>query len=385
MTNLAELEKVLGELVVQRYNFLNGPTIREQSPNSDVLLFPRKKLKMQRIKSGNWEPRGWFIESRLGEKSTRLEVPTSISHEGLTSGFRGAIILDDYGRYVKLKGVSKKTNLIPRIYGSKEAKSENEKGLCSLGEAVEEQSVSFILRISAFPFITIKPEFVEAHFSLNPGNLDEVINQFGNVPSFFSISRRHFRTEKDYLVNLINKTSNVNKSTLNSGRYNHRYISGSRINADTRLDEAVWNLTRKELTEEQEKTRDEILKYLFFKAGITKAYLTIAGFSWSTDLENTNNHLGNFVVSPKKTVEIGMCDFLGVRYRDSFDSYKQFLDYTQQELESFKEDLFDKVTSSSTVPLTYRHFPEKLRADCFNALKALFFYFTISLKETYFQ
>jgi len=64
-----------------------------------------------------------------------------------------------------------------------------------------------------------------------------------------------------------------------------------------------------------------------------------------------------------------MCDFLGIKNRAWFNNNQQFLDYTKQELESFKEDIFDKATYSSTVPLRYRHFPETLRQDCFNALK----------------
>jgi hypothetical protein len=374
MTNIAELEKVLEELLLEAYNFKNNNNNnnkgRDIPLDNEVLLFPRKKLKMQRIKSGYWEPRAWFIESRMNETSTKLNQPTSITHEGLTSGFRGAIILDDNGRYIKLKGVSKKTILVPRINALGEFKTENYRGMCDIEEALDEQINAFVLKISDFPLSTIEPEFVEAHCSLKIRNLNAFIKQFRNIPSFSSVKRRNFETEGSYLARLMNNVSRIKGyDPLNLDPYSFRYVSGLRINADTRLDEAVWNLTKKELPEEKENTRDEILKYLFFRAGIAKAFLTVKGFSWSSELENTNNHWGNFVISPKKIVEVGMCDFTRMRDKDSFESYQKFLDYTRLELESFKEDIFDKSTYSSTVPLRYRHFPKTLRKDCFNALR----------------
>jgi hypothetical protein len=104
---MKELDKLIERINEYRYLFA---TKYADQPNpqmpEDILLFPRPLLKMDKIRSGKWKPRAWFIEERLVEEATRLEDETSDTGLGLTSGFRSAIIKEN-GMYLKLKGVSK--------------------------------------------------------------------------------------------------------------------------------------------------------------------------------------------------------------------------------------------------------------------------------------
>ncbi|MEK6933273.1 MAG: hypothetical protein AABW75_00165 [Nanoarchaeota archaeon] len=112
------------------------------------------------------------------------------------------------------------------------------------------------------------------------------------------------------------------------------------------------------------------MHYCCFWAGYAKGVLTVYDKSWSSDLEYTNNHIGNFVIYPTKNrvISAGICDVSGIKPREDFESRAAFIDYIEKEISSFRDDFYDNTACCFPVYLPYRHFSQRLRDECFNAL-----------------
>lgn len=311
------------------------------------LYIPRKKVRLRRPCTKNENV--WFIQERLENMADSLDIPTSLSHEGLPSGKRCAIIKTDDGRYLKLKGVAPNPNL---------THSEDVWGSCSYNEGRLE---SFFLKIfRGIPdFMPLKPVFIE------------------KVPFPNLENKRKFITKK-YLkrkVKLGATFSEIDHAKQNErvmeakGHFSH--VFGMEIVGDTRLDEIVYYLTRREHSGEEKQSRDRLLSYLFYQSGVQKAIMSVLGFSWGNDLKNSNAHWGNFIVYPNSRNEVECCftDFSSLKDRYWFSTDKEFFDYLEDELHALKWDINDPTTCSTSGYMKFRHFSPELREECFAALE----------------
>lgn len=341
-------------------------TEAKKTQTGEILFFPRKKLKMQKIRSGPWNPRAWFIQERLKEKVTKLDNPTELTHEGITSGFRSAIIKETDQSYVRIKGVSQ----IARVKANLSKDSAyTGRGLCFLTEALSEQIANFVLFAEDLTAITILPEYIELHQTLEAKNINRTIREFGKRRFLFDINKAGHIPMNRVIDYLSNTFDNLDRIFGEDHDFRYRAISAFKIRGDTRLDEAIYQLTRKSLAGEKRELRDDLLYHLCFWAGVAKAQLTEKGFSWGERHDDTNNHPGNFVLfSQGGILRIGLCDLSRLKQIHRFNSKREFLDFTEQELESLREDLRGN-TCSLPSDLPYRHFPEDLRENCFQAIK----------------
>jgi hypothetical protein len=348
---MKNLDYVIEEMHKQKFNysFNNSNTIPNQDKKKDILFFPRKKLKLRKIRVGNFETKSFFINERLNEKSISLDELTENSFIGLSSGLRSGIVLDEKG-YVKLKGICLKNS----------AKGyQGYRGRCSINEAFFEQfNAKVIMRTQ--PYISVmRPLYVEGvHHLLNPLLSKETTFTFFKTDSGESL--------KTLIDSGIKIYTDIHKKFKENDL---RFVSAFRINGDTRLDEAIYHLTLKDVRGEKKTVRDELLVTLCFLAGVSKAYLTKSEFSWSRELEYTPNHIGNFVLSTNKVgnIMVGIADLSGLNPDCNFKEGK-FYDYTKKELNSFKED-FDDSVAGMTARVKFKYFPRSVKEKCFNALK----------------
>lgn len=341
-------------------------TEAERYQRGGILFFPRKKLRMQKIRSNYRQPLSWFIQERLDERATRLEEPTEISHEGLTSGFRSAIIKETGERYLRLKGVSQVARVRAKL--GKET-SYIGKGLCFINEAIEEQARAITLLCAEYPFIPFLPVYIETHLSLTQLTPNQILRDFGKKGFQFQIEKFKHLTGEQILRRLAWIRDNLGSYFGKDYDFRYRAISALEIKGDTRLDEAIYQLTRKQLSGERREIRDEILYNLCFNAGIAKAGLTCIGYSWGDNHNDTNNHPGNFVLfSANGVLRVGICDLARLKHCNQFASQNEFLFFAEQELEELRRDLRGN-TCSLPSDLPYIHFPEELRENCFNAIK----------------
>jgi hypothetical protein len=348
------VEEVLRQSFVRKNQWDYG-----KKPKQDVLFFPRNKIRLMKVRSGNWEPRAWFIKERTTEKATKLELPTEISHEGLTSGYRSGIIKDRNERYWKLKGIC-----LGRLVGEPKIR-----GLCDIGEAIEEQINSLGLTYEGMPHLEVFPGFIETHqYPLKQPTIDNFLKLYNETRGFIHTKKvrekdvRSFKTE-------MRKYDGFIKSLDGKTIKDHYFVSALQIRAETRLDEAMYNLTRKELKGTIKTERDNLMHSLAFRAGIAKASLNLEDFSWGKDLKNTNNHLGNFVLITTQggMLDIGIVDISDIQRGSSFkENYHKHL---QEELESLAKDFNSRTTFSTATPLRHRYFPQELKEECINAMK----------------
>jgi hypothetical protein len=332
------------------------------------LFFPRKKLKMTKVYSGNWTPKAWFIRERLEERATYLSQPTQISHEGLTSGFRSAIIKNPDNTYTKLKGVSLKPTIIEKT-DSKNPLIKNTihaKGLCGIGDSYFELDAMNVLNCVNELLVPAYPSFMEVYrFYKETPSIENFIKKFNQAPLRINYSR----IRQNEFKKLGKEIKRIESEILKFCQEKEEYVvSAIKILGDTRLDETCYHLTKKELKPTLAKKRNEILKYLFFRAGVTNGMLTSTGFSWSSDMVYSNAHLGNFVVfSRKGTLDTGICDLGGAKNVFEFGNNYNFFEFAKQEVEDFKYE-FER-TSGLTIQKSYRHFPKQLKQDCFDMFR----------------
>ncbi len=374
-----ELPQILAQIIETEYEkelpvFLtdvSGSSIsgsEKKQKLEEILFFPRKKLKMQKIKSGNWEPRAWFIEERLEERITGLELPTEFTREAITSGFRSAIVKEKNGRYMRLKGVSQKAQLTIKIGRTEQY---NCKGMCLLNEAISEQIGALNLAYSGYTNLPILPGFIESHLHLPPNQLsaNSFIDNFNGARFLFEIDSLKKLNGFQILDTLCSKEKKFSAEVGEDFDHKYRVVSGLQIAGDTRLDEAIYNLTKKNLTGDKKGMRDELLYHLCFLSGIAKAELSLHGFSWAENHIETNNHIGNFVIFPSKgMLRAGVCDLGALKYIHDFKNNIDFSVFLNEELKSFREDFMGR-TFSFPCDMNYRFFSKKLRENCFHALQ----------------
>lgn len=349
------VQEVLGQSFERENKWDYGKRLRQ-----DVLFFPRNKIKLMKVRSGDWEPAAWFIQSRTKEKSTKLELPTAISHEGLTSGYRAGIILDRKGEYWKLKGICLGT-----LVGKPK-----ERGLCDFMEVVGEQTNAIGLTYEGWPALEVRPGYMES-FHLPK---EQTIRGFMEV---YQKPREFILTEKVNEYNIktfkreIRKYDHFIKTVGPKLTRNHYFVSALRINADTRLDEAIYHLTKKELGGTIRKERDNILQTLAFRVGISKATLNFHNLAWGNNLRYTDNHLGNFVLTttPSGMFDAGVADISAMTRPSEFNSTTEYCNHLEREVESLARDFYSRTTFSTPTPLRHRYYPMELREECANALR----------------
>jgi hypothetical protein len=367
--------KELDRLMVQETEILLGTRSIEQTvlganvPEDNLLFFPRRKVRMQKIRSGSWEPRARFIKERLKEKATGLILPTDVSGEGISSGLRSAIVLEGKD-YWRLKGVALKTyeTQNPRVVLNKKY-TPDRRGLCEFSEAFNEQVSLAELDLTGFPRLGAKAGYMESF--LPPrfvGPRDELV-EFLNEPKVnLHLLPTKSRENINHNMRAFRKILEDVYPTGEREIFRTTFVSALKISGDTRLDEAFYELTKYDLTGKRKLERDELMRTLSFQAGCALALLNYFGFAWSQKLDATNGHIGNFVLQKgdKGLLSVCMTDFGTMAKREDFFSLEEFHNYASKEVESFFEDFFSESTVSPTTNLRYRFFPYDLREQCFD-------------------
>jgi len=367
MQKLASLEKAL-EITAEGI-FLARNTGLQSTPPENPLFFPRKKLRMTKVYSGNWEPWSWFIQERLDERATSIQTPTPVSHEGLTSGFRSAIVKNPDGTYTKLKGVSLKPTVKLTVKEDAKGKvvSLTAKGLCAFSEACYEMENLQVLNCMTEDLTPGFPEFLEIYrYPQTSKDYAEFLEDFAKPP----VRARCTPIKLKEWDKLNAEARRIEWQLFDSrnSRNQDYFVLGMKTNGDTRLDEACYHLTRKELKGGLKEKRDELLRYLFFRAGVLNGLLATRGFAWSSDLVYSNSHLGNFTLSSRKgMLDVRICDLGTARFRTRFKNTHEFIKFANQEVDNFKHE-FEK-TAGMTVQRKYEHFSKKLKGECLDALK----------------
>jgi len=227
------LDEVLGE--IERQDLVHVTELPKGRLNSrynlrgdeqPFLFFPRKKLNVTKNTIGFSESESWMIRDRLDEKTDSLNMDTEKTNEAITSGLRCCLIKDK-GKYIKLKGVAPKVNL--GIGGKR--------GICSKHEALNEQLKT--LAICASHYVVAEPFYIEA--SIIPRK-QITLNQMRE----FISGNKVFRFKKKMKIALQYDAFQrfVGSLESNSLRYNLNYVSALRVFGDTRVDEAIYHLTR---------------------------------------------------------------------------------------------------------------------------------------------
>ena len=353
------LDKVIEEARRQRFAFVNAENgntgiskeIINNPQKKELLFFPRKKLIVKKMENRNLSE-SYYIAGRANKRGTSLEKPTELTGEALTSGLRCGIIMDNEGKYVKLKGIA------PTTYFAQKGV----RGLCHPTEAYHEHLFARLLEADGFPYLAIKPKFIEtAVVPSNDLNVKRLVAYSGKYSRTVHTSeQKSAKGTFDNLRNFFNRTSDSNLFC----------ISALETKGDTRLDEAIFHLTKKKLKGRKKAARDSILHYLSFGAGVAKAYLTAYGFSWGKDLDNTNSHIGNFAVySENGIVETGIVDVCSLQKNKDFENRAKFLNHLKGEIEYFRENFYEDTACCFPAYLRYNNFPKKLREECFAALK----------------
>jgi hypothetical protein len=349
------IEKQENSLIISPYE-----SIEQNVPLP--LFFPRKILKVEQIKSGKWNPQAWFISERTNKRAIKLEEPTEISHLALASGYRSCIIRKE-DKYLKLKGVSKKANRNYQVIGEKETVKIGGKGMAYFKECLSEHINTLALHNKNFPFMQYFPLFIEPYIHFEETNPNVIFKNYMEMPPPFKVDmQENFKSA----VKRCMEYQKQNIQFYNDRKF--RFVSGYRINSDTRLDETVYHLTKKEYRGINKIVRDMCLEYLFFKAGEIKATLTQIGLSMGKEHITTNNHPGNYVIgSINGIVEVGLCDLSELKGKSSFYGKNEFEKFTLEEMHVMKEDLVSNLTCSFASDIPYRYFSKQLKENCFNA------------------
>ncbi len=328
---------------------------------NEILFFPRKKLKMQRIHSGNWKSKAWFIVDRLEEKVTTLECPTSESWQGITSGLRSAIIQEKSGEYIRLKGVA------PKIFRSYLNQPCNFRGLLTPTEATREYQQCVLFNSYQCSEITMKPGFIEVFMPHDSDRESYKINAkfFGIIEDpRIECTNLNFKQ----LVNNIAKAEEFYQKRGYRREYHVSFVAGFKIKGDTRLDETFYEMTKNELSGNKKLERDQILKDLSFNAGHALFLLNSHGYTWGANLKATNSHIGNFVVeSIKRKIKVNLVDLAATKAIDYFGGEKKFLKHLETDLRYFKKDFYAEYTTSLPTCLPFKYFEKELRENCWNS------------------
>lgn len=344
---------------------------RSRQVPKELLFFPRKKLKMVKIRSGNWEPKSWFIEERLKEYATGLLTPTRSTSEGLTSGLRSAIVLEPNGDYIRLKGVNPRLYEVQKTFFGPASKNKcgDMRGLNTLVEACREQISAALLSWANFACLAIRPSFIELFFPEFHG--EDVRGFIELYPQTKDLPYRLNTSNQDNAVEIIAKFASFKGRALDT--YNLRktaWVSAFKITGDTRLDEAIYELTKTEPEKDCIEARDELLRTLSFDAGISLARLNISNMALGGKLEATNSHLGNFVLDRnKRRIQINLCDLDAITDNLDFDENHKFWDHIQKDVENYREDFQADYTTSLPTSLRFKFFPNYLREQCFDCFR----------------
>lgn len=372
---MKKFEKALDKLLDEEVKFLmpradgkNGFDNLKSQKSGELLFFPRKKVSMHKLRSGLWEPKAWFIKERLPEKSTSLDLPTDITRQGLTSGLRSAIVKEGKN-YFRLKGVAPKTYEAQRWAGIVPVSkvTSDIRGLCSLFEAYPEQVVALSLDYAKFDRLAMKPAFIE--FFLPPSrknisfNLAELVS-----PEASRIVVSETSSYQQYISNFLSLKNFYDRFHNRAVGFGGSFVSAFKVDGDTRVDEAFYELTKKKLTGEKRRERDELMRYLSFKSGAALASLNLLDFAWSQRHDATNSHLGNFVVNVTGgVVQVGLADLNATCHSDDFGGRGEFYEFIFKDLENFSYDFYADYTTSLPTSLPFREFPAYLRQSCLMA------------------
>ncbi|VVB80121.1 Uncharacterised protein [uncultured archaeon] len=387
LNKMGKVQKALDNLAGQRANLQicgtdgisKSDRIRHSSSSEEILFFPRKKLKMQKLRNGDVVPRSWFIDERLSERATTLDLPTDMARYGLTSGLRSAIIREG-NDYYRLKGVALKVfdaqkmmgGLFPNSFGY-------ERGLCSFDEAADEQLA--VMQLDYWKFgdrLAMQPGFIESFMPLvGKANDLQVRTLASNHTVRFSFeSPRNFEELRDGARLLARYRSRFLDTPF---YFRNSFVSAFKINGDTRVDEVFYELTKRKLTGGKRRERDELMKYLSFRSGAVLSSFNRSGISLSQKLDLTNSHLGNFVVgSSQGLVNVGVVDLGAIMHQEAFSraqidpssSGSEFYNYLSTDLANFEQDFQAEYTTSHPVSLRFREFPDYLRRDCWDAFRS---------------
>ncbi len=345
-----------------------NPVQDEDILQTTPLFFPRKILKVSQIQSGNWPAKAWFIDERTNKRALELDAPTEESHLALTSGFRSCVIRGPNGFYTRIKGVSKPVFKTTQILKQGEAEWIGGKGMAHFEECLNEHLNTIYLISQGFPYVQQIPTFIEAHPHFTEKNPNVLFKKFKNSPLPLSIRIKIIGDNLDF-EEYSRRYCEYEKQNMNLHNGNEfRLVSGYIINSDTRLDEAAYHLTKKQLSFEKEILRDICLDYLFFKAGKAKAALTSFDMTFGDNHLRTNNHPGNYVIgSLEGNIEVGICDLSELKRKEEFSSIKRFDKFALEEMMSMRDDLMTNLTCSFGSDVNYRHFSRESKERCFNA------------------
>jgi len=324
-----------------------------------ILLIPRPIVFVDQINYGPAKSRSYFILDYLDTTVYDLSLPTPITNHGLQSGGRSAIIKDINGEYYRLKGINLKLN----------KEKGGDRGLCNILEGIYEQLNALEINKRQSYFCAIKPYYLEIIPDF------ERIKRVSDIDDYVENSKVAEIQEHNSAIKILEQLGGLLKKYKHGEVY---AVSAYGIKGDTRLDEVIYLLTQKKLDPNRDSLRKEILSYLCFSAGVTKATLTLSGITWSDDFIDTNNHIGNFVVYSQNGVLLtDYTDIANIMWAKDFynlalindePNIALFLDHTEREIKSLEDDFFDEETCSLDEPKKYLHFDDDLRKFCFECL-----------------
>ncbi len=335
------------EKILEKIQYMNAEQMKDIDKSyvsENFLFFPRKVLDLRLIENGDRNC-AYAITNRSHKYAKSLEKMTLISKQGLTSGMRSALILGDDNKYYKIKGCAESTN---RSYHDKS----DIFGLLFTKAARLEAETALSMIKKDLSFLTVKPVYMQIVRSSRGKKGDSLK---GRKSLVFSYSNP--------IEELMQRAKYFSQSDSSCS------ILVFEVKGDTRLDEAIFHLTKNDLQGEKMLVRDELLRYLSFQTGVMRAHLGFAGYSWIPGLSMTDNHIGNFVVYPENgAVRVGIADVVGMSIQKKNDDLAKFLEKDRECVEDLLADLTEKVTFSLPKDLNFRYFSEKLRRDCFDAL-----------------
>lgn len=336
----------------------------------DIVLFPRNIVDVERLNYGNNESESFFVKKRTRLKSTRLDTKTPISKRALNSGLRSIIIKDENGKYLKLKGVAQHLDKYKSIIPNNELMY----GLGKPNISIQEIVLAAITGRSAPSIVPLKANYIEAVPRLNWSDLEDL-----QVFNEGLIKPLKENLDKPELVrNYFAKRFGVSIDSVTRFQSNISAVTAFEIPGDTRLDEAIYHLTKNQLKGIAKGIRNKLLLYISKISGEVFASLHFTRSSSHGSPNNTNSHIGNIVLYDKDNyLSAGIVDIGNLSFEKTESSFqepnlseiKQFAESAHAEMMLYKDDFFHHCTYSTPVALTYQYFPDSVRQDCFNAFR----------------
>jgi hypothetical protein len=309
-------------------------------PQINMPLFvPRRMLRF------NYDQGVPIIAERLNETATNLKHQSS--EYGLSSGLRSGIQKQNH-TYYRAKGIA------PHLC---------KRGCGRFNGVSYEDEISTEILVSLYlsqALTGIKPHSMWTY------EIDEAWN-FVKIQELRNIEQINKPASK---LSLNTSDKKIIQELLEKSAYGEKFAGGKfEIRGDTRLDEITWHLTKKEYAKKESKKRDEILQTLYFQAGIAIGCLYNSGVQWTQGNTNrTNEHTGNIVLeeSPFGYVRAKAVDFSHSSWKTKESNPKaQDLEFI---LKSMQSSIHARTTFSQAIKQKYRHFSEKLREQCFEAM-----------------